>query len=147
VTDIGLRINRVAFNAGFTLVLGCAITRDIFGIPDGVGAALLSIGALMLVIPFVILVSKWTPLFKAGAALKLPSNRGSEHVTALIVCLYLGYLALFGDRSDLSLSQAGSLGLFIVLFCYFALGACIEYDEARSDAALPRASPDLRTNG
>ena len=33
MTEIGLRINRVAFNAGFILVLGYAITRDIFGIP------------------------------------------------------------------------------------------------------------------
>jgi hypothetical protein len=70
----------------------------------------------------------------AGTALKLPSNKGSEHLTALIVCLYFGFIALFGDRTDLSVPQIGSLGLFLMLFCYFTLGACIEYDDAKGEA-------------
>lgn len=137
MTDPGLRVNRVAFNFGFVLVLGYAITRDVFAIPDIIGAVLLSVGALLLVIPFIIVVTKWTPLFMAGSALKLPSNKGSEYATTLIVCLYLGFVALFGDTTELSISQFGSLGLFLILFCYFALGACIEYDEAQSEAGRP----------
>jgi hypothetical protein len=140
MTDIKLRINRVAFNFGFILVLGYAITRDIFGISDTVGAVLLSVGAMLLVIPFIIVVTTWTPLFMAGTALKLPSNRGSEYITTLVICVYLGLVAIFGDRIELSVSQIGAFGLFLILFCYFALGACIEYDEATSETGVSRAS-------
>jgi hypothetical protein len=140
MTDIKLRINRVAFNFGFILVLGYAITRDIFGISDTVGAVLLSVGAMLLVIPFIIVVTTWTPLLMAGTALKLPSNRGSEYITTLVICVYLGLVAIFGDRIELSVSQIGAFGLFLILFCYFALGACIEYDEATSETGVSRAS-------
>jgi hypothetical protein len=140
MTEIGLRINRVAFNAGFVLVLGYALTRDIFGIPDGAGAVLLSVGALFLVIPFLIVVTRLTPLFKAGSALKLPSNRGSEYITTLILCVYLGLIALFGERIELSVSQLGAFGLFLILSSYFTLGACLEYEEAKGEAALHQAS-------
>jgi hypothetical protein len=140
MTGITLRINRVAFNFGFILVLGYAITRDIFGISDTVGAVLLSAGAVLLVIPFIMVVTKLAPLFRAGSALKLPTNRGSEYITTLVLCVYLGLVAFFGDRIDLSVSQIGAFGLFLILACYFALGACIEYDEARSEDAASRAS-------
>src|SRR5262245_18672888 len=133
MTELGLRVNRVAFNAGFVLVLGYALTRDIFGIPEDVGAVLLSIGALLLAIPFVIVVTKLTPFFKAGSALKLPSNRGSEYITTLILCVYLGLIALFGSSIELSVSQIGAFGLFLILSSYFTLGACLEYEEAKGE--------------
>jgi hypothetical protein len=140
MTDIKLRINRVAFNFGFILVLGYAITRDIFGISDAVGAVLLSVGAVLLVVPFIIVVTRWAPFFRAGSALKLPSNRGSEYITTLVTCVYLGLIAFFGDGINLSVSQIGAFGLFLILACYFALGACIEYEEAKSEEAVGSAS-------
>jgi hypothetical protein len=76
MTDTGMRINRVAFNFGFILVLGYAITRDIFGIPDVIGAVLLSVGAVLLVIPFIIVVTSGRRCSWPGPPSSFRATRG-----------------------------------------------------------------------